>query len=241
MHTARRIYTIQPVPAGARGEMSTGPAWEALPTLEVDCFRPEGSRHRPRTRLKLGYTPQGLWGLFRVADRYVRCVHTGFQAHVFKDSCVECFLQPQDRAGYFNFEFNCGGSLRVAYITDPTRVGEGFKAFTRFTPAQGAQVRVKASLPVRVEPEIQEPVDWQLSFFIPFTTLASYAGPLDVRPGVRWRGNFFKCADESSHPHWASWAPLNALNFHAPDCFGTLQFGGLGNRTGVKALRSERR
>jgi len=226
MNTARRIYTIQPIPEGAGGIILPAQAWKALPALDVDCFRPESSRHRPRTRLKLGYTPHGLCGLFRIADRFVRCVHTGFQARVFRDSCVECFLQPDGRGGYFNFEFNCGGSLRVAYITDPTRVGEGFKAAAPLTPAQGAQVRVEASLPARIDPEIQGPVDWQLSFFIPFAMLESYAGPLQVQPGVRWRGNFFKCADESSHPHWASWAPLNALNFHTPACFGTLHFGG---------------
>ena len=41
----------------------------------------------------------------------------------------------------------------------------------------------------------------------------------------RWRGNAFKCADETSHPHWASWAPIGeALNFHAPGWFGDLDF-----------------
>ena len=37
--------------------------------------------------------------------------------------------------------------------------------------------------------------------------------------------NFFKCADDSSHPHWASWAPIGeALNFHQPQYFAPLRF-----------------
>ena len=40
-----------------------------------------------------------------------------------------------------------------------------------------------------------------------------------------WFDTFFKCADESSHPHWASWSPLGAeLNFHTPEYFQELYF-----------------
>ncbi|MEW6117215.1 MAG: carbohydrate-binding family 9-like protein, partial [Nitrospirota bacterium] len=39
-----------------------------------------------------------------------------------------------------------------------------------------------------------------------------------------WRANFYKCGDATSHPHWASWAPVEALNFHLPHCFGTICF-----------------
>jgi hypothetical protein len=42
--------------------------------------------------------------------------------------------------------------------------------------------------------------------------------------GQSWRGNFFKCAEEISHPHWASWSPVDELNFHLPRCFGTIHF-----------------
>jgi hypothetical protein len=48
----------------------------------------------------------------------------------------------------------------------------------------------------------------------------------EVRPvvGQRWRVNAFKCGDETSHPHWASWAPIGeALNFHQPEYFGWLE------------------
>ena len=48
-------------------------------------------------------------------------------------------------------------------------------------------------------------------------------GPLEPPAQRRWRGNFYKCADESSHPHWASWRPIGEkLDFHTPEFFGEI-------------------
>ncbi|MFZ2040043.1 MAG: hypothetical protein WAV08_05075, partial [Desulfobacterales bacterium] len=63
-----------------------GAFWGAVPALAVAHFRPEGSGHRPPTHAKLVYCPAGLCGIFRVRDRFVRCLHTRFQDPVCKDS-----------------------------------------------------------------------------------------------------------------------------------------------------------
>src|ERR1035438_4954679 len=62
-----------------------------------------------------------------------------------------------------------------------------------------------------------------LSFWIPLALFAHYLGPLGTLQGQVWRGNFFKCAEENSHPHWASWLPVDEFNFHRPNCFGSLR------------------
>jgi hypothetical protein len=62
------------------------------------------------------------------------------------------------------------------------------------------------------------------SFFIPFALFEHYLDPLGAPTGQVSRGNFFKCADESSHPEWASWSPVDRLDFHRPHCFGTIRF-----------------
>jgi len=41
---------------------------------------------------------------------------------VWKDSCVEFFIQPRPDAGYFNLEMNAGGAHLCCYIEDPARV-----------------------------------------------------------------------------------------------------------------------
>ena len=206
------------------------PAWSVADIAALDYFRPEGSNHRPQTRVRFLYDRDGIHGIFDVADRYVRCVHTAYMDDVYKDSCVEFFIMPRQGRGYFNFEFNCGGSLRTGYIIDPTRTDDGFKAWIPIPEQDGSMVRVTPSLSAVVEPEIQEPLTWTLSFFIPFALLEKYAGPLGRIGGQTWHGNFYKCADASSHPHWASWAPLHSRNFHLPHCFGEISFE---HRTGT--------
>jgi len=199
-------------------------AWVNARTLEINQFRPESSGHRPRTRARLFHNGLALHGIFKVQDRYVRCTRTEYFADVWKDSCVEFFVQPKDSPGYFNFEFNCGGAFLCSYIEDSERTKDGFKKFTRLPPELGQMIRVGSSMPRIVDPEVTEPIDWTLQFFIPFTLFKNVLGFTPKIEGQLWRGNFFKCAEELSHPHWASWSPVDEFNFHLPRCFGTLRF-----------------
>jgi hypothetical protein len=200
------------------------PVWAASEPIEIACFRPEGSDHRPRTRVRLAWDDGGLCGLFRVEDRHVRSVHTRFGDPVYQDSCVEAFLQPKPGRGYLNFEMNAGGALLASHVTDHRRTPDGFAAFTKLTEEYGRRVAVRSTLPGVIEPEIDGPVDWQLAFFIPTALLEEFVGPIGPLAGQAWRANLYKCGDRTSHPHWASWSPVDALNFHLPHCFGTLRF-----------------
>lgn len=228
-HTQRingPVYLVRHAPERGRLEPNwRGPFWTDAETLEVQHFRPEGSDHRPRTLARLLYDANGIHGIFRVEDRYVRCVRKRYGEEVWKDSCVEFFAQPKPGMGYFSFEFNCGGALLCSHIVDPERTRNGFKAFTKLSFGLGSKIQVRSSLPRRIEPEFADLVTWRLRFFIPFAVFERYVGPLGSLKGQQWRGNFFKCAEDNSHPHWASWAPVDKLDFHRPNCFGTLRFG----------------
>jgi hypothetical protein len=199
-------------------------AWQRADTAEIEHFRPESGTHRPQASARLLHDGRGLHGCFRVRDRFVRCVRTEYGSPVWKDSCVEFFAQPRPDAGYFNLEMNCGGAFLCWHILDPTRTADGFKRFVRIPWESAREIQVRASLPRIVEPEIAEPVTWTLQFFVPFALFDKFVGPLGPVSGRTWRGNFFKCGDETSHPHWASWSPVDELNFHLPRCFGTLRF-----------------
>ncbi|MBP7764150.1 MAG: carbohydrate-binding family 9-like protein [Syntrophaceae bacterium] len=198
--------------------------WETVKPLAIACFRPEGSKHRPRTECRLLYDTETLYGIFRVEDRYVLSVHTGFQSPVWRDSCVEIFLQPESGFGYFNFEFNCGGALLSSYVTDSARTDAGLKAFVPLSAEDDRQIRRLSSLPTLVDPEMTAPTVWTLEFALPLAVLNRYVPEAKAHPGQLWRANFYKCGNDTSHPHWASWAPLAARNFHDPASFGTLEF-----------------
>ena len=198
--------------------------WRSIPFVWIDNFHPEGSDHKPVTIVRVIYNQSGLYGLFEVKDTYVVCRYRGFQEPVWKDSCVEFFVQPNIEKGYFNFEFNCGGAMLCSWVKD-YRISDGkFRNSQRLTADDVKGMEVFHTLPSKIEPEIQGLTEWQLGFHIPFTVFKTYIGELGEIGGMNWRGNFYKCADESSHPHWASWSPVKELNFHMPDCFGTLRF-----------------
>ncbi len=198
--------------------------WSCCGVLNVDVFRPEGSDHRPETRLRLQYDHAGLYGLFSVRDRFVRCVAEKFQGPVWCDSCVELFLQPSNGFGYLNFEFSASGVWLVQWIRDHRR-RPGMEDSRPLTESEVEGVRIFHTLPNRVEPEIAEPVDYEVGFFLPFSVFAKTLGSPAPAPGTVWRGNAYKCGDETSHPHWASWRPVKRVCFHEPDCFGDLEFG----------------
>ncbi len=189
----------------------------------IDQFRPESSAHRPRTEARLAFDHERLRGRFIVQDQFVLSTHEGPNAEVWLDSCVECFLQPNER-GYFNFEFNAGGHARASFIRDSTRAPDGFKDFTLLSADELKSLAVRSSLPSRVDPEIADSLTWSLEFEVPFALLTKYSGTPAPVAGTRWRGNFYKCGDKTSHPHWAAWSRVDALNFHLPRCFGTLIF-----------------
>ncbi len=214
-----------------------GSIWGRAEAMPVAHFHARSGPHRPPTACKLlfgewpdpeGHVPRTwLHGLFSVRDHYVRAVHTVYDSNTYKDSCVELFLQPPGQVGYFALEINCGGAFSLRFIEDSTRTSNRFAKWTRVDAELAATLRVAHSLPSVVEPEQVGSCDWWVEFAWPFAAMEPYCGPLARVAGQQWRANAFKCADATSHPHWASWAPIgDALNFHQPRYFGCLTFEG---------------
>lgn len=199
------------------------PEWDRASELRIATFHPKSSDHRPVTRVGTLYDDRGLYVRFRVDDRYVVSRRTCYQDSVCKDSCVEFFIEPPPRRGYFNFEMNCGGTLLLYYIEDPTIVKGGFAKHTPVDEAVAKTMTIAHSMPAVVQDEIADPVEWTVECFIPFAIFERYVGPLGTIPGSVWRGNFYKCGSDMSHPHWAMWSPIgNLLSFHQPRYFAPI-------------------
>jgi len=66
---------------------------------------------------------------------------------VYRDSCVELFLEPPGGHGYWNFEWNAGGALLASQVTDPARTPQGLRAAAPLSAADAEAIRVRASLP----------------------------------------------------------------------------------------------
>lgn len=203
----------------------TGPDWRKAETARIASFHPASPSRHPRTKVKVLYDSAGLYVSFLVQDRYVRAISRKYLDMVCRDSCAEFFIRPKPGKGYFNFEVNCGGTALIYYIEDPARIPGGFRKFRPVEPGLFRKMRIYHSMPRRTPEETKKMTTWRISYFIPFSLMEAYIGKIGRVPGSKWRGNFYKCADETSHPHWASWASIGRkLNFHQPSKFATIRF-----------------
>ncbi len=193
--------------------------------LSINYFC-DDSTFKPQTDVKLLYDDKQLYGVFRVRDQYVLCRETEYQADVTRDTCVAAYFQPDPEKGYLALEMNCCGALRARYYEEPSdAIGALTGKIIHLPWRDGYKIRVYTSHFGTVESEIAEPLTWYLEFVIPFSVFETYTGivkPLRQHP---WRVNFYKCASSCSHPHRASWAPLESgVSFHQPDSFAPLYF-----------------
>jgi Carbohydrate-binding family 9 len=202
-----------------------GALWKSTEALSISNYLPQSSDHKPVTKVKLLHDAASINVLFNVADRYVRAVRTEYQSDVWNDSCVEWFTRPKSNKGYFNFEINCIGTLHVHYVEDPERIAGGkLKKSTPVPLETGKLVQIRHSIAAPVDPEIAEPTEWLLEMKVPLTFFEPFVGTIGALSGQRWRANFNKCADQTSHPTWATWSPVSELNFHRPQEFGEITF-----------------
>ena len=197
--------------------------WRGIAANNLSHHMGDTPSHFPKVEFKVAYDDEAIYVIWQVHDRYVIAVAEAYQGAVYKDSCVEFFFTPGEdvSVGYLNLEMNCGGTALFNFQTEPqtNRVEIAKEDFDKITVAH--------SLPKIVKPEIQDSLTWTVEYRIPFSIIEKNAPTIRPEPGVKWRANFYKCADNSSHPHWLTWSPVDYSrpNFHLPKDFGILEFG----------------
>ena len=195
--------------------------WQEISPEPIQNYMGEKPDHFPETMVKIAYDEKALYLMFQVKDRYVRAVAAEHQDNVWEDSCVEFFFTPNAVSeGYFNLEMNCGGTMLFHFQPgqDKDRVV--------IPKSDCKKIKVVHSLPKIVNPEINFPVKWTVAYSIPLFLLKKYCRVTQPGPRVEWRGNFYKCGDKTSHPHWLTWSKVTfpKPNFHLPQFFGILEF-----------------
>ena len=226
--TANR--TTQPPPVTGDWETRwNSPPWSQAETIDVTHWHAQGSDHRPRTQCKVLWDDDALHLLWRVEDRYIRCVRTEYISDVYNDTAVEFFFEPSPELGYMNIEVNCGGAFLVGI---PGRDGKpvppdappGFGR-ERLPWEQAKEIELETSMPRITDPEIAGPLTWYLRERVPLSVIEWRFDPLRPLAGKRWRVNFYKISGDNSHPHYGQWSPIGErLSFHQPQYFGEMDF-----------------
>ena len=206
-----------------RGGDWNAPPWQHIPSERIGNHMGNRPVHFPKTEVKIAYDEVALYVMFRVEDQYVRAIAAAHQDSVCGDSCVEFFFTPGSDVsnGYFNFEMNCGGTMLFHFHPGSE------KGRIDAIPKGDCDGIIKShSLPPIVDPEMEDPVTWTVAYAIPIALLRRFCPVTAPKRHALWKGNFYKCADNTSHPHWLTWSPVDypKPNFHLPQSFGVLEF-----------------
>ncbi len=170
--------------------------------------------HLPKVELHLAYSQEGLWLDYSVEGQDLRTLSPSDGNYVHTDSCVEFFMQKERGESYINFEFNAGGICYASHHQTPkdsTLLSqEEFKSIKRWGSHLGEQKDIA-----------NEEVKWNLMLFIPWETMGYKVGEVPSK----FFANFYKCGDETAHPHFVSWSPIDEPSpaFHRPQFFGEIE------------------
>lgn len=169
--------------------------------------------YKPLTAISIAHSGTHIYIDFIVRCNYLRAVNYENNSHVHQDSCVEFFVAPKGLVPYYNFEFNCIGTVHAAKRTDRHNG-------TLLSDEQLDKIIRVPSCGTRPFEELEGMFSWNLLVEIPLELIGiKYEG----KP-IEMRGNFYKCADLATTPHFLSWAPIDtpAPDFHRPEFFGNI-------------------
>ena len=203
-----REYRIVTLPAGTTADTVD---WNAIPAASIDnFFWLEG--HTPATAAKLVYV-EGFGFLLRMtcAETDPKAVYTAYNEPVYTDSCLEFFCDWLGDGRYINMEMNANGTLLSC-------IGPDRHARTPIADLSDGEI-------FDVQGEICDGY-WQVTAAIPTALLCKILGveTIPFGKGYTFRGNFYKCGDETPIPHYGMWSPVGTEkpDFHRPEYFGTL-------------------
>ena len=173
--------------------------------------------YKPDVSVQIAYNENELFLKYQVTEQAVKAEVAESNGRAWTDSCVEFFLSPEGNDEYYNLEINCIGTVLLGFRKkgEPT---------IHATVEQIATIRRISTLGDSTFPERKETTDWQITIAIPWK--AFFKHNLVKIQGKKMRGNFYKCGDELSVPHFVSWTKIKTEkpSFHAPEFFGGLEF-----------------
>ena len=203
-----RTYTVASLPAGTQ---FGGVKWNEIPEAPVDTFRwLEG--YSPKTTAQLAWS-EGVGFFLRMTceEENPTAVYRRYNDPVYKDSCMEFFCDYLNDGRYVNMEMNVNGTL-LSYI------GKDRHERTPIAELTGGAIFITKGW--------QQKGYWEILVQIPCELLQKILGveSLPFTSGYTFRGNFYKCGDETPAPHFGMWSPVDTEkpDFHRPEFFGAL-------------------
>ncbi|PLS18751.1 hypothetical protein CVD28_06445 [Bacillus sp. M6-12] len=192
--------------------------WSRMVPINIDFFPWDANHYRPRTEVRMFYNETDFHVQFKAREPEITVSYYKMDDPVYKDSCVELFLNPCPENGsqYINFEINPIGTMLAG-------IGTNKQDRKRITSNAIKSCKVKTSITEQTV-SLYNGEYWEVQLSIPFLFLEHYFGKLDFIQGKEMQANFYKCGDESLFPHYGCWNEIKAQspNFHCPEYFGKI-------------------
>ena len=210
-----KVPSIADFPVTGRGDDA---AWSRVPWTTLNV---RGDvRDAPLTRMKVAWSPTGLYVLMDGADTTLTATFEEDFSDLWKEDVFEAFLWPDERDPlYFEYEISPLG--RELPILIPNLDGR----FLGWRPWHyGGERRVKHAASVTGGPQQSGATitGWRGEFMIPYALLTPLRNVPPSR-GTRWRANFYRVDHDGGRPISWDWARVGG-SFHEFRKFGTLIF-----------------
>ena len=170
--------------------------------------------YRPEVHFSIAYNDDHLFLQYLINEAHLQAAQGKTNDPVYQDSCVEFFISFDEGASYFNFEFNCIGTVLAGYGKSKTE--------RSWLPEDLLQT-------IHVQSLIQKGggqrnATWELTVVLPPDVFSFPA--FSSLKGKECRANFYKCGDQLPEPHFLAWSNIQSgqPDFHLPQFFGTLRF-----------------
>ncbi len=190
------------------------PAWSE--TEWVNLERRSGEKPY-NTRVKLLYSPEGLYIHFYCADQKITATKTEDFAELWNEDVFEIFFWTDEKTPIY-FEYEISPLDKELAILVPNFNGE----FLGWKPWQYEGKRKTRHAVTIQRDESGNPTAWMGEVFIPFTLLR----PLQNVPpkiGTRWRINMYRIDYDDDTRTWWAWQKVRT-NFHDYERFGIAEF-----------------
>ncbi len=202
------IYHIQTLPPQTDVAVMD---WSSVPVAEV-CHFLWFEGYAPQTTAQMVYIKDyGFVLRMTCTESEPRALYRCYMDPVYTDSCMEFFADWLGNGRYINMEMNANGTLLSC-------IGPDRHERTPIAELTGGDIFPVAA---RIEND-----RWAVTAHIPLDLLTAILGvpTIDVKSGFTFRGNFYKCGDDTDVIHYGMWNPVGTVqpDFHRPEYFGTL-------------------
>lgn len=194
----------------------TDAVWNNIRPLHINHYLWEDNGYKPEVEVRLYYTAEHLFVQFRTYETNPTITYYQMNEDVFKDSCVEFFVQPSPDMDerYLNFETNAAGTLLLG-------LGAGRKR-NRLTNVDPSLFDIQTT--TGLQDADTGKVYWKLEYAIPFAFVKQHFPDFEAKKGAKLRANFYKCGEDVPEPHFGCWNLIESdqPDFHVSQFFGHL-------------------